>query len=113
MADQGITKDRNARSPHFPEWFPAWPQRSPTVLEDAADRRSRLHPPVVVISQVSDLGDADSRVARKTAHGESLLNRATRFPANSFHPVNIPTRPSPNTMRIFLKSVAMRSCEQM
>jgi hypothetical protein len=27
------------------------------------------------------------------------------------HPVNIPTRPSPNTMRIFLKSVAMRSCE--
>jgi hypothetical protein len=27
------------------------------------------------------------------------------------YPVNIPTRPSPNTMRIFLKSVAMRSCE--
>jgi membrane associated rhomboid family serine protease len=30
---------------------------------------------------------------------------------DGFHPVNIPTRPSPNTMRIFLKSVAMRSCE--
>jgi hypothetical protein len=31
--------------------------------------------------------------------------------ADGFHSVNIPTRPSLNTMRIFLKSVAMRSCE--
>lgn len=32
---------------------------------------------------------------------------------NRFHPLKTSTRPSPNTMRIFLKSVAMRSCEQM
>ena len=31
--------------------------------------------------------------------------------AAGLHHVNIPTRPSPNTMRIFSKSVAMRSCE--
>jgi hypothetical protein len=37
--------------------------------------------------------------------------RASGDKTNGFHSVNIPTRPSPNTMRIFLKSVAMRSCE--
>jgi hypothetical protein len=31
--------------------------------------------------------------------------------AHWFHPVNIPIRPSPNSMRIFLKAVGMRSCE--
>ena len=41
-----------------------------------------------------------------------------RFPserqrANSFHPVNTSTRPSSNTIRILLKSIAMRSCDQM
>src|SRR5438128_5597416 len=40
--------------------------------------------------------------------GEGLRGRAR---ANWFHPVNIPTRPSPNTMRIFLKPVATRRCE--
>jgi hypothetical protein len=30
----------------------------------------------------------------------------------SFHPINISTRPSPNTMRIFLKSVTLRQAQQ-
>jgi len=77
MADQGITKDRISQctvATPSQRWFLLGHKRlTQRLLEDAADRRSRLHPSRRGHIPSSDLGDADSRVARKTAHGGILL----------------------------------------
>jgi hypothetical protein len=79
---------------------------NPLQMSPWVTRGSRFHPPVLQVP----IFLMRTPAARKTAHGESY-EPCHSIPANWFHPVNIPTRPSPNTMRIFLKSVAMRICE--